>query len=177
MYALADKWSGYLGGRDNDFKPQPNDIKDWSANQIVVFLERVLAFPSPLPTERAQQMGETYSLKQTQNVEISSRFFQVALAAGDSTVKDLVTEMLGKVGRMKFVRPLYRSLIAYGDVDLAVETFEKNKDFYRKSSTDIHRRRESLMLFVRPNLPGYGGQATDGDEEDSLMSNLTSFES
>ena len=38
-------------------------------------------------------------------------------------------ELLGKVGRMKFVRPLYR-LLEKCDRDLAVKTFEKNKDFY-----------------------------------------------
>ena len=132
VYALADKWTALTADTTIEFKPQPDDIKGWSANQIVIFLERILSLPKPLPTERAQQMGETYSLRETKNVEVSSRFFQVALAAGDSTVKGLVTDMLGNVGRMKFVRPLYRSLIAYGDVDLAVETFEKNKDFYRK---------------------------------------------
>jgi len=38
-------------------------------------------------------------------------------------------ELLGKVGRMKFVRPLYRQLIMR-DRKLAERTFEKNRDFY-----------------------------------------------
>jgi len=38
-------------------------------------------------------------------------------------------ELLGKVGRMKFVRPLFR-LLNEVDRKLAVETFDKNKDFY-----------------------------------------------
>jgi leukotriene-A4 hydrolase len=37
--------------------------------------------------------------------------------------------LLGKVGRMKFVRPLFRSLNKV-DRSLALETFAKNKDFY-----------------------------------------------
>jgi len=38
-------------------------------------------------------------------------------------------ELLGKVGRMKFVRVLYRGLVKV-DRKLALETFEKNRDFY-----------------------------------------------
>lgn len=75
-------------------------------------------------------MGYMYSLKTTRNVEVSSRYYQVAMAAGDESIKPFVTELLGQVGRMKFVRPLYKGLVKMGDVDTAVETFERNKDFY-----------------------------------------------
>lgn len=134
VYSLAEKWEGFTNTKSGqqqqpDFKPKPEDVKGWTANQLVVFLERVLTFERPLPTERARDMGNMYSLRETQNVEVSSRYYQVALVSGDTSIKSHVTVMLGKVGRMKFVRPLYRCLIAM-DVDLAVETFEKNKDFY-----------------------------------------------
>ena len=38
-------------------------------------------------------------------------------------------ELLGNVGRMKFVWPLYKWL-SEADRKLAVKTFEKNRDFY-----------------------------------------------
>lgn len=38
-------------------------------------------------------------------------------------------DLLGTVGRMKFVRPLYRALMKV-DRKLAEETFEKNRNFY-----------------------------------------------
>ncbi|KAK5940825.1 Leucyl aminopeptidase yscIV [Knufia obscura] len=129
VYSLADKWQGFTRGGADGFEPQPGDVKGWSANQLVVFLERILTFEKPLPTEQARAMGKLYNVRETQNVEVSSRYYQVALVSGDTSIKSHVTDMLAKVGRMKFVRPLYRCLIAM-DVDLAVETFEKNKDFY-----------------------------------------------
>ncbi|KAK5953252.1 Leucyl aminopeptidase yscIV [Knufia fluminis] len=129
VYSLADKWQGSTRGGADGFEPQPGDVKGWSANQLVVFLERILTFEKPLPTEQARAMGKLYNVRETQNVEVSSRYYQVALVSGDTSIKSHVTDMLAKVGRMKFVRPLYRCLIAM-DVDLAVETFEKNKDFY-----------------------------------------------
>jgi len=62
-------------------------------------------------------------------VEISARYYQGAIKANDWTIKNFVFKLLGEVGRMKFVRPLYRGLMKM-DYELAVETFEKNKDFY-----------------------------------------------
>lgn len=40
-----------------------------------------------------------------------------------------MAELVGKVGRMKFVRPLFRSLNK-ADPELALRTFKKNRDFY-----------------------------------------------
>lgn len=74
-------------------------------------------------------MGKAYSLAGSRNVELSSRYFSIGLIAKDETVYQPTAELLGKVGRMKFVRPLFRKLNAV-DHKLALETFEKNKDFY-----------------------------------------------
>jgi leukotriene-A4 hydrolase len=74
-------------------------------------------------------MGSAYCLTNTRNVELSSRYFGIGLIAKDESVYQPTAELLGKVGRMKFVRPLYKKLVKV-DRTLAVATFEKNKDFY-----------------------------------------------
>jgi leukotriene-A4 hydrolase len=122
-YALADRWES------KDFTPKASDIEGWTANQVVVFLEKVQLFKNPLAPSQSQAMGKAYSLTDTRNVELSSRYFGIGLLAKDETVYQPTANLLGKVGRMKFVRPLYRKL---NEVDrkLALETFERNKDFY-----------------------------------------------
>lgn len=74
-------------------------------------------------------MGSTYALATSANVELSARYFGVGLAAHDESVYRPAAELLGKVGRMKFVRPLYRGLEKV-DREFAVSTFEENKGFY-----------------------------------------------
>lgn len=74
-------------------------------------------------------MGKAYSLTSSRNVELSSRYFGIGLTAKDESVYQPTANLLGKVGRMKFVRPLYRKLNR-ADRKLALATFEKNKDFY-----------------------------------------------
>jgi leukotriene-A4 hydrolase len=125
---LADKWE-VLSKGDKGFQPSSKDVEGLSANQVVVFLERLLLFDTPIPMAYADDMGSLYGFRDTKNVEVSSRYYQVAMKASDRSILPSVVDLLGKVGRMKFVRPLYRGIIVL-DINLAAETFEKNKDFY-----------------------------------------------
>jgi leukotriene-A4 hydrolase len=74
-------------------------------------------------------MGKVYGLADSKNVELKSAYYQVAMKAQDSSQYPGVAELLGQVGRMKFVRPLFRSLSKVAP-ELALETFRKNRDFY-----------------------------------------------
>ncbi|KAI9815560.1 MAG: hypothetical protein M1827_002694 [Pycnora praestabilis] len=115
--------------RNESFKPHSSDIKGWTAKQVVVFLETLQSHPSALPPHAVELMGSTYGFATSTNVEVVSRYLGIGLRARDEGVYGMTAKLLGEVGRMKFVRPLFRKL---NDVDreLAVETFEKNKDFY-----------------------------------------------
>ncbi|KAG2418644.1 hypothetical protein HFD88_001745 [Aspergillus terreus] len=126
VYDLAKKWQSIP---ESSFKPQPSDIKDLTGNQIVVFLEQVLLFEHPLTPELSKLMGEVYGLAKSANIEVANLYFRVGLNAGDESVFEPTADLLGKIGRMKFVRPLYRNLQKVNR-PLAIETFEKNKDFY-----------------------------------------------
>ena len=95
----------------------------------MVFLEKVQLFATPLTASQTQAMGKAYSLATSRNVELSSRYFNIGLTARDEAIYQPAADLVGKVGRMKFVLPLYRKL-NLADRKLALETFEKNKDFY-----------------------------------------------
>ncbi|RYO74969.1 hypothetical protein DL766_006065 [Monosporascus sp. MC13-8B] len=106
-----------------------NDIKSFTANQMVVFLQAIQSFPTPLSAERSHLLGTTYNISSSKNVEVKSAYYIVALNAGDKEEIPGIVELVSSVGRMKFVRPLYRKLNEV-DRDLAVKTFENSKDFY-----------------------------------------------
>ncbi|KAL2811173.1 peptidase family M1-domain-containing protein [Aspergillus granulosus] len=123
VYDLAHKW------KSPSFQPHLDDIKGLTANQLVVFLEQVLLFEQPLTADQSRLMGEVYGFAKSENIEVANLYLQVGLKAGDKTVIEPTTDLLGRIGRMKFVRPLYRTLQKV-DRQAAVETFEKYKDFY-----------------------------------------------
>jgi len=127
-YELADKWQGKNAGR-GDFKPSASDIKSFTANQSVAFLERVQGFDKPLSPELVELMGSAYAYASSKNVELVSRFYVVGLLARDETVYQPAADLLGKVGRMKFVRPIFKELLKC-DYALAKKTLMDNEAFY-----------------------------------------------
>ncbi|OJJ58413.1 hypothetical protein ASPSYDRAFT_89166 [Aspergillus sydowii CBS 593.65] len=126
VYELANKWRTLP---ESSFHPQPSDIQGLTANQLVVFLEQVLLFEQPLTADLSKIMGQVYGLAKSENIEVSNLYFQIGLKAGDKCVVEPTVDLLGKIGRMKFVRPLYRTLQKV-DRQVAIDTFAKYKDFY-----------------------------------------------
>ncbi|KAI2778379.1 peptidase family M1-domain-containing protein [Daldinia loculata] len=121
--ALAKKWE------NEDYQPTSKDIETFTANQTLVFLQAVQSFSKPLNAEKSHLLGTTYNISSSKNVELKSAYYLIALQAGDKQELPGIVDLLGSVGRMKFVRPLYRKLNEL-DRDLAVKTFKENKDFY-----------------------------------------------
>ncbi|CAK4031343.1 Leukotriene A-4 hydrolase [Lecanosticta acicola] len=127
-YDLAEKWEALNHG-NAEFTPTKQDIESFTANQNVVFLEKVQTFDKPLSPKLVDEMGEQYGFAKSKNVELVSRYFVIGLKARAESVYKPTAKLLGEVGRMKFVRPLFRELMKC-DMALAKETFEKNRDFY-----------------------------------------------
>jgi leukotriene-A4 hydrolase len=121
-FDLAKKW------KDSSFEPSAKDVESFTANQKLVFLGEVQQ-AEPLSPERSQLLGKVYDIASSQNVELKSAYYQIALKANDRSCLEGVVDLLGKVGRMKYVRPNFRALNKV-DRHLALDTFEKNKDFY-----------------------------------------------
>ncbi|KAM3511846.1 hypothetical protein MY11210_004537 [Beauveria gryllotalpidicola] len=121
-YDLANRW------KDSSFEPSRKDVEGLTANQLQVFLGAVRE-QKGLSAERAQKMGAVYDFISSENVEVLAAYYRIALAANDRTCVYGVAELLSRVGRMKFVRPLFRALNKV-DRDLALKTFAKNRDFY-----------------------------------------------
>lgn len=106
-YTLASKWESWSSSDGSSmFEPSKSDIEGWTANQVVVFLERVQDFEQALSKEDVERMGKEYGFAKNGNVEVVSRYLGVGLRAKDPAVYGPTAELLGKVGRMKFVRPL-----------------------------------------------------------------------
>lgn len=126
VYDLAKKWASLPS---SSFKPAPSDLEGLTANQIVVFLEQILRWDQPLRPELSKLMGDVYGLSKSENIEVANLYFQVGMKAGDQSVIEPTAELLGRIGRMKFVRPLFRNLQKINR-PVALETFDKYKDFY-----------------------------------------------
>jgi len=134
---LADKWI-QEGGKN----ASADDIKGWSAGQIVVFLDKLNASPEPLPLEVLKTLGHLYGLSTSRNSEIRFRWYSLGIVGGNEEVMNHAAEFLKEQGRMKFVRPLYRALYksAKGK-ELAVQTFKQHRNNYHSIAQKNDRQR------------------------------------
>lgn len=101
---LADQWRGLSSA--SSYQPSEVDIGGWTVGQLLVFMDRLMENPDPIPQPYVTHLGSLYGLEKSKNFEVLSRYLRIALKAGDRRAVKLTREVLGQTGRMKFVRPL-----------------------------------------------------------------------
>jgi leukotriene-A4 hydrolase len=87
--------------------PTAEQARRWSPTEWQLYLESV---PRPAPAELCAALEEQFGLTGTTNYEVLVSWLVLALSSGHHRVLPRAEEVLGAVGRMKFLRPLYRAL-------------------------------------------------------------------
>ena len=79
---------------------------------------------APLPVVKVEAMQLLYELDQTNNVELNFRWIRLGLKARWEPSVVAALDLVSRVGRMKFVRPLYRDLYSWEEKrQTALENF------------------------------------------------------
>jgi leukotriene-A4 hydrolase len=89
--------------------PDPATAAAWSATEWQLYLESV---PRPASAEDCHLLDVQFELTRRTNYEVLVAWLVLALHSGYLEVVPRVEEVLGAVGRMKFLRPLYAALAA-----------------------------------------------------------------
>ncbi|KAI8914307.1 peptidase family M1-domain-containing protein [Gorgonomyces haynaldii] len=103
-------------------------FKGFKSGQKVMFFEK-LRDKSLSNDKILATLDKEFDLPSVKNAEVKFVWFMLCLAAGYKTVLPQVVNFVTSVGRMKFVRPIYRSLNKV-DPQLARDTFVKHRTFY-----------------------------------------------
>lgn len=98
-------------------------MKGWDAAQFQVFLE-TLSSSHFKSADHLLAIGQIYKLTESKNAEILFRYYSLGLTVKAKPVYAEVAAFLGTVGRMKYVRPLFKKMNEV-DQPLAKKTFEK----------------------------------------------------
>ncbi|KAG0329561.1 Leukotriene A-4 hydrolase [Podila horticola] len=129
---LCKKWNEARAQDAATAAPQfsSKDLDNFSPTQKVVFLEKVGEL-DPLPHPHLELMDSLYSLTAVRNSEIRFRWHMVCLKANYEKIYPEVIAFATTMGRMKFCRPLLRSLYqAKGGAELARKAFLEHRNFY-----------------------------------------------
>ncbi|KAI9345247.1 hypothetical protein BDR26DRAFT_856601 [Obelidium mucronatum] len=135
--SLATRWTDYAKNPVPSHNFSEKDISEFSTNQTVVFLETLMTEASSANGVKfsiavLDTMDSVYKFTVGRNCEIRCRWQELCLASGREVIFPEVVDFVTTMGRMKYVRPLYRALkkCSTAGEKLARETFLKHKGFY-----------------------------------------------
>ena len=90
--------------------------RQWSTQEWLRFLD---GLPDDLTTDRMVQLDAAFALTGTGNAEIAFGWYVKAIRTGYSEVRPQLEAFLVRIGRRKFVLPLYTELAERGGADRA----------------------------------------------------------
>ena len=100
----------------------------WMPLEWQIYLE---SLPRPAPQSLCEMLDATFQLSESHNYEILVAWLVLAISSNYSPVLPAVEKMLGEVGRMKYLRPIYTALSGNAATrQLAFEYFSRFRSVY-----------------------------------------------
>ncbi len=110
-------------------KPAKTLWEKWSSAERQLFLQ---GLPRKLSPGECAWLEENFRLSGSKNAEILAEWLVIAAASGYEPAFPAIRDFLGKVGRMKFLKPLYKALLE-GERTRALA-----KEIFREHSAGYH---------------------------------------
>ncbi|MES1910489.1 MAG: hypothetical protein MHM6MM_003073 [Cercozoa sp. M6MM] len=115
----------------------PAPVNNWSTTAKIIFLDTAIQRVEESEkeeerdwSERLRQLDDATHFSQSQNAELQFRWLQLSVRAKLPSAPEACAHFLGRFGRMKFVRPLFRALHAGVFRRQAAEIFGKLRHTY-----------------------------------------------
>ena len=103
--------------------PSEEVAKEWTPAEWQLYLESV---PAPAPKATCDALEARFHLTASGNFEVLVAWLTLAVKSGEAKVHPRVEEVLGEVGRMKYLKPLYKALMGRAETKaLARRCFER----------------------------------------------------
>jgi len=100
----------------------------WMPLEWQIYLE---SLPRPAPQSLCEMLDATFQLSESHNYEILVAWLVLAISSNYSPALPAVEKMLGEVGRMKYLRPIYTALSGNAATrQLAFEYFSRFRSLY-----------------------------------------------
>lgn len=102
------------------------DLAPLSPTQKIILMQFLT--DEKLTKEQAKKIGEVFETKSLKNCEMLFSWYRICLKAGIEDNVDEILKWISEVGRMKYVRPLYRDMYNFEVVRAkAIENYKKTK--------------------------------------------------
>lgn len=115
--------------------PTAAEGQSFTPTEWQLFLEST---PSPLPLETCRALDNGFALTASKNPDVLVAWLTLATQSGDAAVLTRVEEVLGRFGRLKYLKPLYRALLARPETQsLARKVFERERPRYHPIAQQV----------------------------------------
>jgi len=106
---LYDEVQQALDQYAQGIRPTGEQIQGWHRYQVLSFLQ---GLPHKIPVEDCEYFDNILELEKRNDIAISSYFYVIAIASGYEAILPRVEQFMGKIGRMLYVLPIVRVMIA-----------------------------------------------------------------
>lgn len=114
----------------NDLKKL--NSKEWSAQEWIHFIKLL---PRDLSEEHMENLDRSFNLSNSRNAEIQAVWYELAIYNGySSNIQESISDFLIKVGRRKYLSPLYTALKETDQYELARSIYSKARPNYHSIS-------------------------------------------
>ena len=109
-------------------KGETPNTKEWVAQQWLHFLR---AMPESLTAEQMAKLDKEYSFTKSKNSEILDAWLLLSIRHKYAPAQAALEEFLGRVGRQKFIKPLYQEMAKTAEGKTRAKAlFARNKENY-----------------------------------------------
>lgn len=107
--------------------PAQLDTKGWTTHEWLHFLRKM---PKPLDGVKMKALDEQFHFTTTGNSEIADQWYVMAIAAKYEAAYPAMEQFLSRVGRQKFLTPLYGEMMKTGQEQLAARLYGQYHNNY-----------------------------------------------
>ncbi len=110
-----------------EIKAEKLATNNWTAHEWQYFITNL---PEKLNKQQLKALDEAYQLTQSDNSEIQADWYELALKHDYEPAYEAVEQFLTRVGRRKFLTPLYSAMMNSGKQDMAKRIYKKARPNY-----------------------------------------------
>ena len=114
-------------------RPSLASVREWSAHEWIHFIRHL---PKNLDDAMMKRLDYSYNFSDSENAEIQAAWYELAIQNGYSqNILPQIEAFLVKVGRRKFLVPIYRAFMSRGQKAIAEKIYAKARPGYHAVSS------------------------------------------
>lgn len=129
----------FIACDENNVPSKFESLRELGLEQKVIFLKKLSGQADKISLTKVNFLDLKSGLSEESNPEIVQPWLVLAIKKEMTDIYPYAAEFLGKIGRLKFIKPVYAQL-AKVNRELAIQIFEQHKESYHSISVVVLKK-------------------------------------